>query len=180
MSAETDERLYRQMLNGDETALNELVGRYHRPIYQFLCRYTADPALADDMAQETFIRVLKYRGTAPRRFKSWIFAIAANLARDHFRSAGYRYEQTVELSDDIAIGQTGIPENHGEDIAAALAQLSPEQRETIILRFYHDLQLDEIAEITGAPLGTVKSRLFHALKGLKGFLAIMEHSYDRA
>ncbi len=72
-----------------------------------------------------------------------------------------------------------MPEAPDTDVAAALLSLPPSQREVIILRFYHDLKLDEIAEITSAPLGTVKSRLFHALKSMKGFLAIMEIDHDR-
>lgn len=171
-----DEALYRRVRGGDETALAELVARYHSPVYQFLYRYSGDPALADDLAQETFIRLLAYRGEAPTHFRAWIYTVATNLARDQFRSAAYRREQTVDLEDYEA--QPADPPE-GDDMAAALASLTPAHREVVLLRFYHDLKLDEIADITGAPLGTVKSRLFHALKGLKGFLAVTESRYDR-
>lgn len=175
-----DEALYRAVTRGDEAALADLVARYHTPIYQFLYRYTGDPALADDLAQETFIRVVTQRGDPPAHFRAWLYTIATNLARDHYRSAAYRHEQAVDFAEHAgSVADETLPEAAHTAIAAALLQLPPQQREVIVLRFYDNLKLDEIAEITGAPLGTVKSRLFHALKGLKGFLAITEIRYDR-
>ena len=64
-------------------------------------------------------------------------------------------------------------------MASALAQLSPDHREVLILRFYHDLKLEEIADVTHTPVGTVKSRLFHALKQMKGLVALTEVLHDR-
>lgn len=175
-----DEALSRRVMQGDEAALAELVARYHSAIYGYLYRYTGDPALADDLAQETFIRLVTQRTAPPTHFRAWLYTVATNLARDHFRSAAYRREQALEL-DDRARQSAEPPalENADVNVAAALLKLSPPQREVIVLRFYHDLKLDEIAQITDAPLGTVKSRLFHALKGLKGFLAVTEINYDR-
>lgn len=175
-----DEALYQQMKRGDEAALAELVARYHSAIYRFLYRYTGDPALADDLVQEAFIRVVTYRGDAPVHFRAWIYTIATNLARDHFQSAAYRREQRVDFdkhADQFAAEH--LPERTDASVTAALMSLPPAHREVIVLRYYHDLKLDEIAAVTGAPLGTVKSRLFHALKRLKGFLAIMEIDHDR-
>lgn len=175
-----DETLYQQVMKGSETALAELVTRYHQAIYAFLYRYTGDPALADDMAQETFIRLMNYRGSPPRRFRAWVYTIAANIARDYFRSARYRYEQSVDFTDGAVpmVDNGRSPGYEPDTILEALAKLSPEQRETILLRFYHDLKLEDIAEVTGVPVGTVKSRLFHALKGLKRFLTLVEITYD--
>ena len=175
-----DKTLFELVRRGDENALVELVNRYHSPLYKFLCRFTGDIHLANDLVQETFTRLLIYQGAAPDQFKSWMYALARNLARDHFRSRHYRYEQAADFSDDT-LGfdplQFTIGEN--DDVTTALAALTADQREVIVLRFYHDLKLEEIAEITGAPVGTVKSRLFHALKRLKGFLAVTEIPYDR-
>lgn len=177
-----DETLYQRVMYKDETALVELVARYHRPIYKFLYRYTGDSFLADDMTQETFVRLMNYRGTPPGQFKAWVYTIAANIARDHFRSAQYRYEQAADFADgeELTSDQSLIIENPHDDVLMALAKLTPEHRETILLRFYHDLKLEDIANVTGVPIGTVKSRLFHALKGLKGFLAVTEIIYDRS
>lgn len=177
-----NETLYQQVLEGSEAALAELVKRYHSPLYKFLYRHTGDPALADDLAQETFMRLITYRGELPTRFKSWAYTIASNLARDYFKSARYRYERVTDFNDDAEVLSDDFsfaPDDRGE-VIAALAKLSPEHREVLILRFYHDLKLEEIAEVTSTPLGTVKSRLFHALKGLRGFLALMEVVHDRS
>jgi RNA polymerase sigma factor (sigma-70 family) len=176
-----DETLYQQVLSKDEAALVELVSRYHNAIYKFLYRYSGDAALADDIAQETFIRLINFRGPSPRCFRAWVYTIAANLIRDHFRSAGYRYEQATDFEDGVepTADHDDLVGHEHDDVLAALAKLSPEHRETILLRFYHALKLEEIAEITGVPIGTVKSRLFHALKGLKGFLAVTETVHDR-
>lgn len=177
-----DETLYQQVLKGSEAALVELVKRYHSPLYKFLYRYTGDPALADDLAQETFMRLLAYRGEPPARFKPWAYTIASNLARDHFKSARYRYERVTDFNDDTEVlsdNFTFAPDDRGE-VIAALARLSSEHRAVLILRFYHDLKLEEIAEVTHTPLGTVKSRLFHALKGVKSFLALMEVIHERS
>jgi len=171
-----DEALYGQLRAGNHAALVELVERYHSPLYKFLCRYTGDVALADDLTQETFTRLLTYQGAPPTRFKAWVYAIASNLARDHFKSARYRRERSTDFDGDAAMftnDDTHTPDDR-DDVIRALAQLSPDHREVLILRFYHDLKLDEIAEVTRAPLGTVKSRLFHALRQVKGFLAITE------
>jgi RNA polymerase sigma-70 factor (ECF subfamily) len=177
-----DETLYGQVLAGDENALGELVRRYHSPLYKFLCRFTGDALLADDLTQETFTRLITYRGETPKRFKPWAYTIASNLARDHFRSAHYRYEHLTDFNDDaegLSDDFNFAPDERSE-VVGALAKLSPEHREVLILRFYHDLKLEEIAEVTSMPLGTVKSRLFHALKGLKGFLAFTEVVHERS
>ncbi len=175
-----DETLYRQVLHRDEAALIELVQRYHIPLYKFLCRFTGDVALADDLTQETFTRLLTYQGVPPTHFKSWAYTVARNLARDHFKSARYRYERTADFEEDAE----GLPDDASfatddrEAVIQALAKLSPDHREVLILRFYHDLKLDEIANVTHTPVGTVKSRLFHALKQMKGLLALTEVIHD--
>jgi RNA polymerase sigma-70 factor, ECF subfamily len=177
-----DETLYRQVMNGSESALVQLVKRYHSPLYKFLCRYTGDPHLADDLVQETFTRLITYRGEPPKHFKAWAYTIARNFARDHFKSARYRYERITDFEDESEVEIT--PDDFhftcddSREVMTALAKLSPEHREVLILRFYHELKLEEIAEVTRTPIGTVKSRLFHALKGLKRFLVLTEVVHD--
>lgn len=175
-----DETLYRQVLQANKAALVELVRRYHAPMYKFLCRYTGDVALADDLTQETFTRLLTYQGAPPMHFKSWAYAVARNLARDHFKSARYRHEHAADVEEETAVffDDTDFAADDRDAVIQALAKLSPDHREVLILRFYHDLKLDEIAEVTHTPVGTVKSRLFHALKQMKGFLALTEVMHD--
>lgn len=174
---ESDEALYRRIRAGNEIALEELIARYHEPLFKFLYRMTDERALTEDLLQETFTRLVTHRGRAPDRFRAWLYTVAANLARDHFRSARYRHTATDGL-DDLQASSVAedafLRSAQREHVAQALQQLSPEQREVVILRFYHDLRLEEIAQISDAPIGTVKSRLFYALKRLKVLLSVAE------
>jgi len=196
-----DEVLYRRVLDGDTDAFEALVSRYHDPLFRFLYRQTGDYAAAEDLLQETFTRLITYHGRLPDHFRAWAYTVASNLARDYFRSAHYRHEtkfaeyatkypaqyaesdnQTADHATDRfytsaesvpppAMDDLLILNGQRESVMHALARLTPDHRETVILRFYHDLKLDEIAIVSGVPIGTVKSRLFHALKQLKVLLS---------
>jgi RNA polymerase sigma-70 factor, ECF subfamily len=168
----TDELLFTWALQGDWQALTELVERYQSPLTRFSFRMTGgNTQLAEDLVQETFLRLVAYRGKLPACFKPWVFTITRNLIYDAFRSAAYRKEYQND-DETLQNTDTGInPADHDqEDVVGALQRLPLPQREVLVLRFYHELTLDEIAEITHAPLGTVKSRLFHALKQMKRLL----------
>lgn len=176
----TDEALYRRLKAGDDDALDVLVTRHHRSIYQFLVRQTGDTALAEDFTQETFTRLLTKDIPNPQYLRAWLFTVARNLAYDHFRSAAYQREQATDFNDPVTrrlhASQTALPEDEfaaqsdRERVADALEKLSPEQREVVILRYYHEMKIADIAAVTGTPDGTVKGRLFHALRILKGIL----------
>lgn len=175
-STVNDALLFQRVRKGDQRALQTLVALHHRPLFDFIYRLTDDRALADDLAQQTFIRLLTHGGDAPNNLRAWLFTIARNLATDHFRLARVQREQMTDFSDDgePLISEADLSPEHltiladqRQAIAALLQMLPPEQREVVILRFYHDLALNEIADVVNAPLGTVKSRLFHALKKLK-------------
>lgn len=171
---------------GDGEALRTLVLCYHRPLFAFLFRLTDDHALADDLAQETFIRMASQRGQPPDSARAWAFTVARNLAYDYFRSAVYRREQATDFEtddggtefDEIAPEQAVIDADQQLAVAVQLQRLPPEQREVVILRFYHDLPLNEIAEVTAVPLGTVKSRLFHALRKLKSEMVMLGFAHE--
>jgi RNA polymerase sigma-70 factor (ECF subfamily) len=178
-----DEELYRRVLAGDEGALEVLVYRYHAPLLRFLYRYCNDLHLAHDLVQETFTRVVGHQGEPPRCFRAWIYTIAANLARDSLRSAYRRREEPSPMlpggpeepgwqpeAGGPPIDELLLRDAQRREVVAALQALAPVHRETLILRYYHDLSLEEIAQITGAPVGTVKSRIFHALRQLKAWL----------
>lgn len=183
MSLESDEQLYACSLAGDREALAELVARYHRPILKFLYRFTGQLQTAEDLVQETFVRLLTYEGETPRCFRAWVFSIAHNLACDHFRSASVRREVVSQPDCDLGnkglvarqdVEKLSLQASDRRQVAALLQCLPAEQREVLVLRFYHDLPLKEIAEITGAPLGTVKSRLFHGLRRARTILQAQE------
>ncbi len=169
-------------VRGDQRAFAELIARYQKELFAFLCRFVSDAAAADDLFQETFVQVHRNAGTfdPERRFRPWLFTIAANKARDFLRSTGRH--QTRSL--DHVAGRSGegattfldlmqsdmVPPpmelETAEDIAGVqrvLAELSPLYKEVLVMSYFHQFAYKEMAEMLGIPLGTVKSRLHAAL-----------------
>lgn len=172
---QTDEQLARQMQQGDANALAQLVERHHSPLLGFLYRLTGgDRALAEDLTQDTFLRVLRtirqYRASRP--FKPWLYAIALNVARDHFKRADTRHTDsaTDDVLDDIAAPREDELDFDARQVVAAITALPEHQRVAILLRYYQDLSLAEIAEALNIPIGTVKSRLSLGLQRLRSRL----------
>jgi RNA polymerase sigma-70 factor (ECF subfamily) len=184
----SDQQLMAGVMAGDQVALAALVTRHHAPLLGYLYRLVGgDRPLAEDLVQETLLHVLQ-RPTRPddRPFKPWLYAIATNLARDHFKSAAVRQrqhdaEQAMLHLPDSAPG----PEEHalaaeqGSEVWAALAQLGEEYRAVVVLRFYQGFSLQEIAETLQIPLGTVKSRLSVGVHRLRAVLIPVQEGVDR-
>jgi RNA polymerase sigma-70 factor (ECF subfamily) len=177
----TDEQLLDAHTHGDQRAFPELLARYQQELFAFLYRFVTDAAAADDLFQETFVQVHRNASTfdASRRFRPWLFTIAANKARDLLRSTGRHRTQSLDnatgnaeegttfldlMQSDMA--PPPIELQHGEDIAAVqktLAGLSPIYREVLVMSYFHGFAYKEIADMLAIPLGTVKSRLHAAL-----------------
>jgi RNA polymerase sigma-70 factor, ECF subfamily len=173
----SDEALALQLQQGQRTALGTLVERHYDALLGYLYRMmSGDRALAEDLVQETFLRVLSAVGQYqhPRPFKPWLYAIATNLARNHYKRADTR--RTLEANEDDEIGAGDAPEavflEHDEvqAVIAALATLSDEQREVIVLYYYQSLEGGEIAAALGIPLGTVRSRLAAGVRRLRQWM----------
>jgi len=173
----TDEQLARQVQRGHTAELAELIERHHSPLLGFLYRLTGgDRTLSEDLTQETFLRALRgiHQYQADRRFKPWLYAIAVNVARDHFKRAATRYavaltdEEFFSLADPIWLEDN--LQDDSQRVARAISALPVHQREAIILRYYQDLSLAEIAEALAIPIGTVKSRLSLGLRQLRAQL----------
>jgi RNA polymerase sigma-70 factor (ECF subfamily) len=139
-------------------------------------------SLADDLTQETFTRVIvaAQAGRLPERARPWIYQIATNLCKDLWKKSSYRNEQST---DQEALSRhqdretiTSILERQWEReaVVSAVQSLSEDHRHIVILRFYHELKLEEIAEIVGIPLSTLKSRLYQSLKKLADILRTEE------
>ena len=166
MPTPTDEELMYRVMSGEATALTLLVQRHHGPLLGYLYRMChANRALAEDLTQETFIRIMrKTNYQSGRPFKPWLYAIATNLARDHAKSADTRYAACFDKSDlppDAAPGpeELALAAEQGREVAQAIGSLPVEYRAAIALRFYGGMSLQEIAAALDIPLGTVKSRL---------------------
>lgn len=176
----TDEQLLADYLAGDQSAFAELVRRYQQELFAFLQRFVADRAMAEDLFQETFIQVHRNaRSFDPeRKFRPWLFTIAANKARDYLRSSGRRSVQSLdntagadEATTFLDLMESDAPPpaetlTTAEDIAKVqqvLAELPAIYREVLLLSYFHHFAYKQIAEMLGVPLGTVKSRLHAAL-----------------
>lgn len=159
----TDEELAVRLAAGDEGALAELLRRYERPLSRFLFRRTGGRDV-EDLYQETWLRVVRHAGRfdATRRFSTWLFQIAVNLCRDWHR----RPPPEATVAADPAVESHAETSQARIDAGRLLDRLAEEQREVLILRFYHDLREGDVAEILGVPIGTVKSRMHNALRKL--------------
>ncbi|MGI6358822.1 MAG: RNA polymerase sigma factor [Bacillota bacterium] len=174
----SDEDLCQQLQSGSEAALEALVHRYHGPIFGYVYRQVHEEAAAQDLVQETFIRVCTRIGQYryPEPFRPWLYRIALNICRDYWKSAYYQQRQRTEsisagLLDDCAnVACIYDWQETRAEVRRAILSLDETYREVLVLRFYQDLKLAEIADILQAPLGTVKWRLFQALRLVKDLL----------
>lgn len=164
-------------LEGDGDAIACLVERYYTALFGYLFRLTGgDRPVAEDLLQDTFTRVLRPRTyVRGRPVKPWLYAIATNLVRDRHRlltrrGAQHDLESAAHLTDQVDASHGVLQSEAGQAVRAALGSLGPEQRAAVVLRFYQDLSLAEIADALGIPVGTVKSRLSIALRRLRDLL----------
>ena len=180
----TDEELVARSISGDADSFNELILRWERPIYALAYRVIGREEDARDVCQETFLRAFRalkgFRGQA--KFSSWLYRIALNLCRDWVRrerrTPVVQAPEGVDLMDLAAVR---APTASIDDLIArkdltrtverAMALLPEEQRTAIILKEYHGLTFQEIAELIGCPLSTVKTRLYQGLTVLRRELA---------
>lgn len=172
----TDEDLMRAWAAGDVRAFETLYGRHKGPLYRFMRRQLRDGALADELFQDVWQRVIAAReGWRPdAAFSTWLYRIAHNRLNDHWRAARHRpaAPADAELRLD-AIPDPDTPERTLSDfeqrrrLQRALDELPDDQREVVLLRLERELTLEEIGEITGAGRETVKSRLRYAMDKLR-------------
>jgi len=168
-----DEALMAAVREGDLTQLGPLFDRYHVPLFDFLSRMTGNRHVAEDLVQEVFLRVLKYRATYRdgARFGTWLFSIARNARADYFS----RRETTMPLSEEALEAPDAAPgperqiemESESGRLRAALMCLREDRRELLILARYQCLKHETIAELLGIDIGTVKVRVHRALKELR-------------
>lgn len=183
----TDAELVGRALQGSQEAYADLLGRYERPVFTLILRMVKDRSIAEELAQEAFLKAFDKLATyeAGRKFSSWLFKIAHNTAIDRLRR---REVATVALDEPVwdepdgpvrAIEDPGAetPEEAAERTALsraltrAVGELREEYRQVVLLRFQAGLDYTEIAEATGFPLGTVKTYLHRARKELAVLLA---------
>jgi RNA polymerase sigma-70 factor (ECF subfamily) len=189
LSNASDREVVETALAGREDAYRELLRRYERPVFALIYRMVRDRELAEDLAQDTFVKVLNALDTyrPEYKFSSWIFKIANNAAIDHLRrrqldtlslegAPGARTQEQVEATQIqlAARGQTPLEMVEARELGSAIEQaigtLRPEYRSCIILRHIEGRPYEEIAEILDLPLGTVKTYIHRARAELMGIL----------
>jgi len=174
-----------RLRRGDLNALSELIARYQNRLYRYLLRIVRQPAEAEDLFQQTWLRVVeKIRSfDASRNFDAWLFTLARNLAIDHLRRI--RPQSLDEPIENSWHGETAAdripckdhtPLDHAvaverrAQIEEAMARLPVMYREVLTLRFEEEMKIEEIAQVTGVPVSTVKSRLRRSLEQLRSAL----------
>jgi RNA polymerase sigma-70 factor (ECF subfamily) len=192
LHALTDQEVVALAREGREAAYRELVRRYERPVFALIFRMVRDRALAEDLAQDTFVKVLNaldsYR--SEYKFSSWIFKIANNVAIDQLRrreldtlsldgAPDARTQQEIEATALQATDRSESPLQElearelGSVIERAIARLRPEYRSCILLRHVEGRSYEEIAETLDLPLGTVKTYIHRARHELREYLEPM-------
>ena len=184
MRDDSDESLMLRYREGEVRAFEVLVTRHRKPIYNFILRFVRDAAQAEDVMQETFLRLIKGADNYEKqaKFTTWMYTIARNLCVDAARRGKHRKAASLDAPIGEDEGATlldmvsdGTPGADGKAIQRELAlrmkkaieSLPEEQREIFLLREVSDLQFNEIAQVVGVSENTVKSRMRYALEKLR-------------
>ena len=176
ISDRPDAVLVKDAKGGSPEAFNALVRRWERKVYSFLVYLTGRPEDAFDMCQEVFFSCYRHLGQLkdPEKFTPWLFRIARNTAHSHGRHVQEAETSLNDLepaggSSPVRVGEAGRWEQGEMKILVekALAELTVEQREAIVLKFYQGFKLEEIAEIQGCPVSTAKTRVYSGFERLR-------------
>jgi RNA polymerase sigma-70 factor (ECF subfamily) len=175
-----DAQLIDEVGKGNQAAFDILFSKYNNKLYASLLAFTKSQELAEDLTQKTFIRVWKkietFRGDSS--LFTWIYRIAINLAKNEFSSKQAKNQGITDNIDDTYDLESSVssPESHAieaESMQAVMdfiASLPTDLREAISLREFDGRSYDEIAQITGSPIGTVRSRIFRAREEILNFM----------
>lgn len=180
-----DNALVRRTLRGDKRAFEMIVTRYQQPLLNYLGRMTGEREMALDFTQEVFLKVYASLSSFQPRYKfsTWLFKIASNFMIDHWRKkrvSAVSLDQPVSEGDEsymIQVADDAPPVSRAYELAQvrarierALAEVPEGLRELFILRHVNEFSYEEIAEIKGLPVGTVKNRVFQAKEIVRGLL----------
>lgn len=169
----TDEALMLAVRDGDVGKLGVLFERHHTALFDFFARMTGNRPVSEDLVQDVFFRILKYRKTYRNesQFTTWMYHIARNTRFDQFKK---RRLETVSPEEEIQIPSNGISaakqfehDQEKELLARALMKLPEDKRELLVLARYREMKYEEIGDLLGVDVGAVKVRVFRAMKELR-------------
>jgi len=169
----TDEQIMEAVKNGNLQQASLLFERYNKRIFNFLARMTMDRDLAEDLTQNVFVRILKYR-TSYRdglRFQSWIYQVARNVFSDHYQAHKNRFSNFVDVEKvSDSLSDYNETEDMGERekiLHQSLAKLSEEQRELLVLTRFQQMKYEEVAQIMNTTVANIKVKVHRAIAKLK-------------
>ncbi len=175
MDALSDNQIMQRVRDGQLDHLGLLFERYHRLLFSFFYNRNKDIQLSQDLVQNVFVRVLKYRHRyrGEGEFKHWLFHIARNVGTDHYRKKKIRHADSIDdwknqITDlDNSPAQSMIHKEEMTQLKTALNRLEPEKREVLMLSKLEGLRYKEIGQRLGCSEGAVKVKVYRALKALK-------------
>ncbi len=175
----TDETIMEAVKSGDLQQATLLFERYNKRIYNFLARMTSDRLLAEDLTQNVFLRIIKYRMSYREgaRFQSWIYQIARNVFSDHYQSAKNRYSDFVDvekISDHMPDNEEMEQQERENLLQRSMARLTDEQRELLVLTRFEHMKYEEVAEMMNTTVANIKVRVHRAIGRLREFYFEME------
>ncbi|MBE7450812.1 MAG: RNA polymerase sigma factor [Kofleriaceae bacterium] len=185
LTQEADEDLMVRYQQGEVRAFEILLGRHRKSVYNFVLRYIGDKETAEDLLQETFMRVIKGADAYKRqaKFTTWLYTIARNLCVDQTRRRKHRKHASLDApmaaaddsgtlldvlpSNEMASDRKTVNKELYRRLQGAIGALSEEQREVFLMREFLDMPFKQIADVVGVPENTVKSRMRYALEKLR-------------
>jgi len=185
LTQEADEDLMVRYQQGEVRAFEILLGRHRKSVFNFILRYVGDKETAEDLLQETFMRVIKGADAYKRqaKFTTWLYTIARNLCVDQTRRRKHRKHASLDApmaadddsgtlldvlpSSEMASDRKTVNKQLYQRLQGAIGALSEEQREVFLMREFLDMPFKQIADVVGVPENTVKSRMRYALEKLR-------------
>lgn len=172
MAEFSDEILMQKVKQGDLSELSGLFERYHVRLYNFFLKLTLDKSVSQDLTQNLFYRIIKYRHTFrdDSLFKSWVYQMARNIHIDYRRQnkrTSDRFEHVEEYDENVLENTSTFEEEDYERLDKALTKLDPDQQEIIILSRYQGLRYEEISKIQNSTVGAIKVQMHRAIKQLR-------------
>lgn len=169
----TDEMIMEAVKDGDLQQASVLFDRYHKPIFNFLARMCMDRVLAEDLTQNVFLRIIKYRMSYQQglRFQSWIYQVARNIYFDHYQKRKNRVADFIDvekISDHISeSSESEIQEEQEKLLKRSLAKLSDEQRELLVLTRFQHMKYEDVAVVMNTTVANIKVKVHRAIAKLR-------------